>query len=438
MMTYMQYFLVYINGISKNLTFYKKHVKIIVNSGIFGCFFIAVFYNYEVFIDTINRFAFNLKLKLSGGTYVLDLFAAEDEGRTEQPTELKKRRAREEEGRVVNSQEINQAIVLAVSVAITAVLMMFYVDTLRGYIIQTFSLMGNIERGITAENVSQLAINMMVVVFKISGPLLITALFVGLAANLAQTKFLFTTKSIKVDLKRIAPTWKNFKDRVLFSPQNLMNMAKVLFKMFILIIVTSMTIKKYYSEILVQGSYSLGDAASFWLSIVIEMFFKVIAFMIIVAAVDHYFQKRQYINTLKMSKHEVKQEFKDMEGDPLIKGKMQEMARRIVNRSMMKAVPEADVVITNPTHFAIALKYESGAYAPTVIAKGVDNIALKIKEIAKNNDVEIVENKPLARELYYNVEIGQYIPEEMFNVVSVILASVYRMRRMKSVTRRGA
>ncbi len=388
--------------------------------------------------DYIARLTFNLKLKLSGGLYVLDLFSAEDEGRTEQPTELKKRRAREEEGRVVNSQEINQAIVLAVSVAIIAVLMMFYVDTLRAYIIQTFSLMGNIERGISEENMGQLFINMIVVVFKIAGPLLLTAMLVGLAANLAQTKFLFTTKSIKVDLKRIAPTWKNFKDRVLFSPQNLMNVVKVLFKMGILIVITSLTIKKYHSEILVIGSYALNDAASLLLSVVVEMFFKVIAFMLIVAAIDYFFQKRQYINTLKMSKHEVKQEYKDMEGDPLIKGKMQEMARRIVNRSMLKAVPEADVVITNPTHFAVALKYETSAYAPTVIAKGVDNMALKIKEIAKNNDVEIVENKPLARELYHNVEVGQYIPEEMFNVVSIILASVYRMRRAKSLTRRGA
>lgn len=392
----------------------------------------------KYFLSGINRFFFDLNLKLSGGAYVLDLFAAEDEGRTEQPTELKKRRAREEEGRVVNSQEINQAIVLAISIAMIAVLMMFYVDTLRAYIIQTFSMMGNVERDMSPENVKQTGIDMLVVVCKITGPLLLTAMFIGLSANLAQTKFLFTTKSIKVDFKKIAPSWKNFKDRVLFSPQNLMNVAKVLFKMGILIAITALTIRKYHSQLLVVGSYSLGAAGTLFLSIVVEMFFKVIAFMLIVAAADYYFQKRQYINTLKMSKHEIKQEFKDVEGDPLIKGKMQEMARRIVNRSMMKAVPEADVVITNPTHFAVALKYEQHAYAPTVIAKGVDNIALKIREIATNNDIEIVENKPLARELYYNVEIGQYIPEEMFNVVSIILASVYRMRRMKSVNRRGA
>ena len=165
--------------------------------------------------------------------------------------------------------------------------------------------------------------------------------------------------------------------------------------------------------------------------IVLEMVAKVLLFMIVISVIDYYFQKREYINSLKMTKHEQKEEFKEMEGDPLVKSQLQDMARRIVSRTMLKSVPEADVIITNPTHFAVALKYESGDYAPIVTAKGLDHIALKIREIAKDNDIEIVENKPLARELYYNVEIGQYIPEKLFHVVSRILGEVYRIRNEK-------
>lgn len=132
-----------------------------------------------------------------------------------------------------------------------------------------------------------------------------------------------------------------------------------------------------------------------------------------------------------MTKHEMKEEFKEMEGDPLVKSQLQEMARKIVNRTMLKAVPEADVIITNPTHFAVALKYNNGDYAPIVTAKGADNIALRIKEIAKENEIEIVENKPLARELFYNVDIGKYIPEKLFHVVSTILTNVYKIRDEK-------
>lgn len=385
-----------------------------------------------------HRFCILYIEKIRKPKYILNLFGAEDEGRTELPSERKKRRAREEEGRVVNSAEINQTIVLAVTLSMVALLAGFYVETLKRFAVETFSMMSAVEKSVSEENVWSFIVGVIVVMLKIIGPLLAAALFVGIASNVAQTKFLFTTKNIKVDFKRIAPTWKNLKDRVLFSPQNLMNMVKVLFKMIIVLVITTLTVRRYYPRLLIIGTLSLSDSVVLFFNIVLEMFFKVIAFMSVVAVIDYIFQKRQYIETLKMTKFEMKEEFKEMEGNPLVKGKLQEMAKRIVNRSMFKAVPEADVVITNPTHFAVALKYEEGSMrAPIVVAKGTDNIALKIKEIAKGSDIEIIENKPLARELYYNVEIGDYIPEKMFYVVSRILAAVYRMRRNKPRNRRA-
>lgn len=371
-------------------------------------------------------------LRLTGKGYVLTLFASpEDEGRTELPTERKKRKAREEEGRVVNSAEINQTLVLAVTIAVIALLTSYFTHTVGQFFISVMNKISNADATINNEAYTDMFVEIIFLLAKTAGIIMAVALVVGVGVNLAQTKFLFTTKKLKPNFKRIAPTWSNFKERVFISSQNLMNLAKILFKMLVIAILTFTTIYGKRSELFNMINMDLSQAMNLFFFIVLEMLAKVIIFMIIVSAFDYFFQRKQYINSLKMTKHEMKEEFKEMEGDPLVKSQLQEMARKIVSRTMLKSVPEADVVITNPTHFAVALKYENGDYAPIVTAKGADHIALKIKEIAKENDVQIVENKPLARELYYNVELGQYIPEKLFHVVSRILGEVYRIRNEK-------
>ncbi|EKV56475.1 flagellar biosynthesis protein FlhB [Brachyspira hampsonii] len=371
-------------------------------------------------------------LHLTGRGYVLTLFASpEDEGRTELPTERKKRKAREEEGRVVNSAEINQTLVLAVSIAVIALLTTYFTHTVVQFFISIMNKISNADASINNAAYTDMLLEIFVLIAKTAGIIMAVALVVGVGVNLAQTQFLFTTKKLKPNFKRIAPTWSNFKERVFISSQNLMNLAKILFKMIVISFLTFTTIYGKRSELFNMVSMGLSQSMNLFFFIVLEMLAKVIIFMIIVSAFDYFFQKRQYINSLKMTKHEMKEEFKEMEGDPLVKSQLQEMARKIVSRTMLKSVPEADVVITNPTHFAVALKYENGDYAPIVTAKGADHIALRIKEIAKENDVQIVENKPLARELYYNVELGQYIPEKLFHVVSRILGEVYRIRNEK-------
>ena len=371
-------------------------------------------------------------LRITGKGYVLTLFASpEDEGRTELPTERKKRKAREEEGRVVNSVEINQTLVLAVSIAVIALLTTYFSHTVSQFFITILNKISNADVSINNTAYTDMLLEIFVLLAKTAGIIMAVALVVGVGVNLAQTQFLFTTKKLKPNFKRIAPTWSNFKERVFVSSQNLMNLAKILFKMVVISFITFTTIYGKSSELFNMTNMELPQAMHLFFFIVLEMLAKVIVFMIIVSAFDYFFQRRQYINSLKMTKHEMKEEFKEMEGDPLVKSQLQDMARKIVSRTMLKAVPEADVVITNPTHFAVALKYENGDYAPVVTAKGADHIALKIKEIAKENDVQIIENKPLARELYFNVEIGQYIPEKLFHVVSRILGEVYRIRNEK-------
>ena len=371
-------------------------------------------------------------LRLTGKGFVLTLFASpEDEGRTELPTERKKRRAREEEGRVVNSVEINQTLVLAVTIGLIFILAGYLTHTIGQFFMEIINKISDADNTMNLNGLPDIFLNIIFLVAKTAGIILFAALIVGVGVNLAQTRFLFTVKKLKPNFKRIAPTWTNFKERVFVSPQNLMNLAKILFKMFVIAIITFTTINGKRNELFNMINMELTQAMNVFFFIVLEMLAKVIVFLIIVSVFDYFFQRRQHIKSLKMTKYEMKEEFKEMEGDPLVKSQLQEMARKIVNRTMLKAVPEADVIITNPTHFAVALKYNSGDYAPMVTAKGADNIALRIKEIAKENEIEIVENKPLARELFYNVDIGKYIPEKLFHVVSKILGEVYRIRDEK-------
>ena len=371
-------------------------------------------------------------LHLMGKGFVLSLFASpEDEGRTELPTERKKRRAREEEGRVVNSVEINQTLVLAVTLGLIFILARYLTHTVGQFFMEIINKISDADSTMNLNGLPDIFLSIIFLIAKTAGIILFAALIVGVGVNLAQTRFLFTVKKLKPNFKRIAPSWTNFKERVFVSPQNLMNLSKILFKMFVIAILTFTTINGKRNELFNMINMELSQAMNVFFFIVLEMLAKVIVFLIIVSVFDYFFQRRQHIKSLKMTKYEMKEEFKEMEGDPLVKSQLQEMARKIVNRTMLKAVPEADVIITNPTHFAVALKYNNGDYAPMVTAKGADNIALRIKEIAKENEIEIVENKPLARELFYNVDIGKYIPEKLFHVVSKILGEVYRIRDEK-------
>ncbi|TKZ36098.1 EscU/YscU/HrcU family type III secretion system export apparatus switch protein, partial [Brachyspira catarrhinii] len=334
-------------------------------------------------------------------------------------------------GRVVNSVEINQTLVLAVTLGLIFILAGYLTHTVGQFFMEIINKISDADNTMNLNSLPDIFLSIIFLVAKTAGIILFAALIVGVGVNLAQTRFLFTVKKLKPNFKRIAPTWTNFKERVFVSPQNLMNLSKILFKMIVIAILTFTTINGKRNELFNMINMELSQAMNVFFFIVLEMLAKVIVFLIIVSVFDYFFQRRQHIKSLKMTKYEMKEEFKEMEGDPLVKSQLQEMARKIVNRTMLKAVPEADVIITNPTHFAVALKYNNGDYAPMVTAKGADHIALRIKEIAKENEIEIVENKPLARELFYNVDIGKYIPEKLFHVVSKILGEVYRIRDEK-------
>ncbi len=257
-------------------------------------------------------------------------------------------------------------------------------------------------------------------------PFFIVGVALAIIINMLQFKFKITTKPLKPKLSKFNPI-SGFKR--IFSASKLVELLKSIAMIVIISAVVYSTIKdewvylfKFYNMPLNQALETIG-------SIVINMGLTISFVYLIVAFFDFAYQKYKFKKDIKMTKQEVKDEYKNAEGDPQIKGKIRAKMREASQRRMMQNIPKADVVITNPTHFAVAIRYDpQEASAPRVIAKGADYLAQKIKEIARENKIEIVENKPLARMLYANVDVEQEIPPELYQAVAEVLAMVYKMQ----------
>ena len=261
-------------------------------------------------------------------------------------------------------------------------------------------------------------------VFVMISPFLFSGLVICFVADLVQVKWKPTSKPLKPKFSKLNPI-NGFKR--LFSLQKLVELLKSIVKIAIVFIVVYNQLKdkwplifNMYDMPLLQGVIAAGK-------ILIDTGFLISLIFFGIACIDYKFQKWKFHEDMKMTKQEVKEEFKSTEGDPQVKSKIRSKMMEVSRRRMMQSVPQADVVITNPTHYAVALRYDKEiAPAPFVVAKGVDLIAQRIKEIARENDVEIMENKPLARALYSNVDIGEQIPEELYVAVAEVLAAVYK------------
>ena len=349
----------------------------------------------------------------------LQLFAGE---KTEEPTAKRKADARKK-GQVGKSQEINAAFVLLAGFMVLKVLGGNAVAEIMNYSTYIY---GNLNVDINEESIMQMFIGMIILLAKTSIPLMVFIMIIGLAMNLAQVGLNFSTETISFDPNKLNPI--NGAKRM-FSKRSLVELIKSLLKIIIIgyFIITYLKdevfqIPKLIYMDIFAGLNKMSDTIFF-------LAFKIIGVFIVMAVMDFAYQKWQNLQDLKMSKQEVKEEFKQQEGDPKIKGKIRQKQRQMAMARMMQEVPQADVIVTNPTHFAVALKYQSGMSAPIVIAKGQDLVAQKIKAIARESNVPIVENKPLARALFAAVEIGAAIPQELYKAVAEVLAYVYRLKK---------
>jgi flagellar biosynthetic protein FlhB len=320
----------------------------------------------------------------------LQWFAAEDEGRTEDPTEQKIRKAREE-GKVAKSQDVTATVVLLGIIAALALVSRGIFNTLQDMMKYYLSLVSS-----PPVDDSGILVSAFFGYFtRIMLPIAAVAFVAAYIGNVVQVGFLFTTKPLKPDFKRIAPNFVKYFKRSLFSTEALFNLIKSIVKVVIVVGISYLNIQSRIQEILslvrrpfMDGFFLIADLA---FVIIVEAAIV----MLIFSLLDYWFQRRQHRDSLKMTKQEVKEERKNYEGDPQVKARLRQRMREILQANMMRKVPEADVVVTNPTHFAVALEYQRASMdAPRVTAKGQDHLAQRIKAIAAENDVPVMENKP--------------------------------------------
>lgn len=361
----------------------------------------------------------------------LQFFAAEGPGgeKTEEPT-AKKREDTRKDGKVAKSKELSSGVEL---IALFLILK-FWIGNMGEQFLELFNKIyekfptyttyweGNIVR--TDYKILFQGVYLDILLLLL--PFFVIGIFISIAVNMMQFKFKVSTKPLKPKFSKLNPL-NGFKR--MFSAEKLMELAKSIMKIVLIGYLIYDTIKedwvylyKFYDMPLTQAIGLIGD-------VVLNLGLKISLFFMVIAFVDFAYQKHKFNKDIKMTKQEVKDEYKNAEGDPQIKGKIRQKMREVSQRRMMQDVAKADVVITNPTHFAVAIKYDPDvSAAPIVLAKGADYLAQKIKGIARENGVEIVENKPLARMLYANVDIGQEIPPELYQAVAEVLAMVYKMQ----------
>ena len=254
-------------------------------------------------------------------------------------------------------------------------------------------------------------------------PILLIGFAVAFISDLFQVKWRPTTKPLQPKFSKLNPL-NGFKK--IFSAQSLVELVKSIAKILLIALVSYSYIKDKGALLYALYDMSMMQAVNLIGETVIDLGIRISAIYMIIAGADFMYQKYKFKNDMKMTKQEVKEEYKNAEGDPEIKGKIKARMREASQRRMMQAIPKADVVITNPTHYAVAIQYDTEvAPAPIVVAKGSDYLAQKIKEIARENNIEIVEDKPLARMLYANVDVDKQIPPELYQAVAEVLAMLY-------------
>lgn len=354
----------------------------------------------------------------------LQWFAAEDEGRTEDPTEYKIRKAREE-GRVAKSQDLNAALVVFLPV-LALIIMGPYIFKNLMQVITFFY-----ERCTTEPVINGTWFGAFTIYFlKTVLPITAIAMLSGVLGNIIQNRgFLFSVKPIRPDFTRITPNFARFFKRALFSAEGLFNLAKSLFKVVIIGFIGYIVIKNNIPKLISILQADFANAIFF----IARTAAKILTFaslaLVALSIPDYVFQRRQFTESLKMSKTELTDEYKELEGDPMIKAQINRQMQSILQKTGIKNVPDADVVITNPTHYAVALQWKPGMMpAPMVIAKGVDVSAQNIKRVAREYEIPVEENVALARALYASVDLGQIVPAEYYQTLSIIFMKVYAMK----------
>ncbi|MDL2273061.1 flagellar biosynthesis protein FlhB [Oscillospiraceae bacterium OttesenSCG-928-G22] len=351
---------------------------------------------------------------------------AQSGDKTEKATPKKRRDARSE-GNVLKSQDMNTAIAIVAMFGTLAIMMGYLGDKITSILKQFLSGSVITSNTIGPVEISTALRHAFTEFFLTIAPILLVAIVIGIASNVLQVGFLFTTKVLQPKLSKINPL-QGFKR--IFSMKSLVELLKSIIKISVFAFIVYQQYMKNFESLPTLMGYDIGASMVKILTMCKDVAFQCAIAFVAIGAVDYLYQWWSYEKNLKMTKQEVKDEYKNIEGDPQIKGKIKQKQREMSQMRMMQAIPQADVVITNPTHFAVALKYdEATSRAPVVIAKGKDLVAQRIKAVAKESGVELVENKPVAQALFFSVELGDEIPEALFKAVAEILAYIFKNKK---------
>lgn len=353
-------------------------------------------------------------------------FFAEGTEKTEQPTPKKLSEARKE-GQVARSKELTTSAEL-VALFIT---LKIFVGYMANKFIETFrSSYQNMDLMLEGEFTTVMAEGILrdsiIRILFICFPIYLIAVIVSFVVVLVQVRWQPSGKPLSPKFSKLNPI-SGFKK--IFSKDKVFDLAIETVKIILIGYIAYDTLRKEWNTLIILYDISLFQAIALIGDIVIDLGLKISIIFFFVGLGDYIYQKFKFRKDMRMTKQEVKDEFKQTEGDPQVKRKIRSKMMEVSQRRMMQRLPEADVVITNPTHLAAAIKYDRDtSAAPILIAKGADYLAIKIKEVAKENQIEIVENKPLARMLYYNVEVGDEIPSELYQMTAEVLAYVYKLK----------
>lgn len=350
-----------------------------------------------------------------------------DSGKTEKATQ-KKREDERKKGNIFQSKDvINSLSLLAIIFIFKLGISPIFLHIQKNIVSSLSSLAGTTE--LTIESAAAIFTDVTIKALMVIFPIGIIIALIAVVISGMQTRFLFVTSRLKPKFSRLNPA--SGMKRV-FSLRSVVELIKSLIKVTIIASVLYTKIKSNFSLILRTPFLELNEAIKWLGDTVYDITLTIALYMAFFAAADYFYQWWEYEKEIRMTKQEVKDEFKQTEGDPQIKGRIKEVQRKMAAMRMMKKVPEADVVIKNPTHYAVALKYKPHKdKAPVVIAKGKDYVALRIIDIAEKNGVEVTENRPLARGLYEAVEIDRPIPEEFYRPVAEVLAFIYKLKEKR-------
>ena len=351
-------------------------------------------------------------------------------GEKTEPATAKKLREAREDGKVVKSKELTAAFDLIILFLVLKIFVSFVGNRLMNSFVDIYGRIPDFVRenavDVTEKSVAALMSDALIQILIVCVPFFAFGFVVTALISVIQVGWKVTGKPLQPKFDKFNPI-NGFKR--MFSKDSVFELVKSIIKIGLIAYMAYASIRDHQNELFILYDLELKQAVALVGGLVIDVGFKISLVYLIVGIADFVYQKHKFNEDMKMTKQEVKDEFKNTEGDPQIKGRQRRKMQEVSQKRMMQDVPKADVVITNPTHFAVALRYDTKeSTAPVVVAKGADYVAQKIKEIAKDNKIEIVENKPLARMIYHNVDLGAEIPPELYQAVAEVLAYVYRLK----------